>query len=123
MLTAQFSALTVVFGLCAWFIGHQSSHCAAYVTGKVELSRQVAVIMGLQTFLGAAFLVWFAYMDSFAHAAGLFALSIIVRFALVKLEGAVGLTRKAWAISLAGIVAVPVLLIGLIGLVLHPIQN
>ena len=123
MLTAQFSALTVIFGLCAWFIGHQSSHCAAYRTGQVELSYPVAFIMGLETFLGAVFLVWFAYMDGIAHAAGLFALSIIMRFVLVRLEGAVGLTRKAWAISLAGIVAVPALLIGLIGLVLHPISN
>jgi hypothetical protein len=61
--------------------------------------------------------------DSSAHAAGLLALSFIVRVALVKLESAVGLTKKAWAISLAGIVAVPALLLGLISLVLHPISN
>jgi len=123
MLTAQFSALTILFSLSAWFIGHQSSHCAAYRAGSVELSRTLAVIMGLETFLGAIFLAWFAYMDGIAHAAGLFALSLVVRLALIKLESSSGLTRKAWAISLSGIFAVPALLIGLVMLVLHPLSN
>ncbi len=123
MLTAQFSALTTLFGLCAWFIGHQASHCAAYQSGQAELSHPVALIMGLETFLGVIFLIWFAYMDSIAHAVGLLVLSFILRIALVKLESMMGLTQKAWAISLSGIVAVPALLLGLIALVLHPISN
>jgi hypothetical protein len=123
MLTAQFSALTTLFSLCAWFIGHQASHCAAYQSGNAELSHPVAFIMGLETFLGAIFLAWFAYMDGIAHADGLLALSFVFRLALVKLESAVGLTRKAWAISLSGIFAIPALLIGLVMLVLHPILN
>jgi hypothetical protein len=123
MLTAQFSALTTLFSLCTWFIGHQASHCAAYQSGNVELSRPLALIMGLETFLGAVFLAWFAYMDGIAHAAGLLALSFVFRLALVRLENALGLTRNAWAISLSGIFAVPALLIGLVMLVLHPISN
>jgi hypothetical protein len=123
MLTAQFSALTILFGLFAWFIGHQASHCAAYRSGRAELSHPVAIIMGLETFLGVIFLVWFAYMDGITHAAGLCVLSFIVRFVLVKLESMIGLTQKAWAISLSGIAAAPALLMGLIGLVLHPISN
>jgi len=79
--------------------------------------------MGLETFLGIIFLVWFAYRDSIAHAVGLLVLSVIMRIALVKLENIVGLTRRAWAIGLSGIVVVPALLIGLVGLVLHPISN
>jgi len=122
-LTSQFSALTVLFGLCAWFIGHQASHCAAYRSGQAELSYPLAFIMGLETFLGIIFLVWFAYRDSIAHAVGLLVLSVIMRIALVKLENIVGLTRRAWAIGLSGIVVVPALLIGLVGLVLHPISN
>ena len=84
MLTAQFSALTILFSLCAWFIGHQASHCAAYRAGSVELSNPVALIMGLETFLGLIFLAWFAYMDGISHAASLFALSFVVRLALVN---------------------------------------
>lgn len=123
MLTAQFSALTTLFSLCAWFIGHQASHCAAYQSGKVELGHPVAFIMGLETFLGAIFLAWFAYMDGIAHAAGLLALSFVLRLALGKLESALGLTRKAWAISISGIFTVPALLFVLVMLVLHPISN
>jgi hypothetical protein len=123
MLTAQFSALTTLFSLCAWFIGHQSSHCAAYVTAQVKLSRPLAVIMGLETFLGTAFLIWYAYMDTIGHAVGLVVLSLIARIVLVKLERMMGLTQKARAISLTGIVVVPVLLIGLVSLVLHPIAG
>src|ERR1700682_2086875 len=118
MLTAQFSALTILFSLCAWFIGHQASHCAAYRAGNVELSNPVALIMGLETFLGLIFLAWFAYMDGISHAARLFALSFVVLLAPVKLENVFGLTQKAWAISLSGIVAVPALLISLVMLVL-----
>jgi hypothetical protein len=123
MLTAQFSALTILFSLCAWFRGHQASHCAAYRTGNVELSHPVAFIMGLETFLGPIFLAWFAYTDGISYAAGLFALSFVVRLALVKLENVLGLTQRAWAISLSGIVAVPALLICSVMLVLHPISN
>src|SRR5260221_6462401 len=123
MLTAQFSALTILFSLCAWFIGHQASHCAAYQARNVELSHPIACIMGLETFLGLIFLAWFAYMDGIPHAAGLLALSFVVRLALVKLENVLGLTQKAWVISLSGIVAVPALLISLVMLVLHPISN
>jgi hypothetical protein len=79
--------------------------------------------MGLETFLGLIFLAWFAYMDGISHAAGLFVLSFVVRLALVKLENVLGLTQRAWAISLSGIVAVPALLITLVMLVLHPISN
>lgn len=58
-------------------------------------------------------------MDGIAHAAGLLALSFVFRLALIKLESALGLTRKAWAISLSGIFTVPALLIGLVMLVLQ----
>jgi hypothetical protein len=123
MLTAQFFALTTLFSFCAWFIGHQASHCAAYQAGNVELSHPITFIMGLETFFGLIFLAWFAYMDGISHAASLFALSFVVRIALVKLENVLGLTQKAWAISLSGIVAVPALLISLVTLILHPISD
>jgi hypothetical protein len=123
MLIAQFSALTILFSLCAWFTGHQASHCAAYGAGNVGLSHPVAFIMGLETFLGLIFLAWLAYVDGIAYAAGLLALSFVARLALVKLENVLGLTQRAWAISLSGIVAVPALLICLVMLVLHPISN
>ena len=123
MITAQYSALTVLYGLCGWFIGHQSSHCFAFRAGKVKLNPLLARIMGIETFLGIVFLGWFAYMEGIYYAIGLFALSFVFRFAIIKIEQWSGLTQKAWAISVSGIVAVPALLISLVLLVLHPISN
>lgn len=123
MLTPQFYSLTVLFGVCSWLIGHQASHCAAFRAGHVNLSYPLALIMGLQTFFGMIFLAWFAYMDGPARAAELFAFSFVVRLALVQLERVLGLTDRAWAISVTGLVIVPVLLISLVALVLHPITN
>jgi hypothetical protein len=123
MLTAQFSALVILYGLCGWFIGHQSSHCIALQQGKAHLNPILASIMGIETFLGLAFIFWFAYMDGIYSAIGLFAVAFVFRLATIRIERWTTLTRKAWLISFGGIVAVPALLSCLIFLVLHPISD
>jgi hypothetical protein len=123
MLSSQFSALVTPCGLCGWFIGHQSSHCFALVNGQAKLNPLLARIMGIETFLGSVFIVWLAFKEGIAYAAGVFALSFVVRLALVKLQEPLGLTEKAWIISLSGIIAVPALLLCLVLLVLHPISQ
>ena len=119
-MTAQWSALTLMYGLCGWFIGHQSSHCFALRAGQVKLNPLLAIIMGIETFLGAAFLLWFAYMEGIYNAILLFAFAFVFRFAIIKIEQWSGLTQRAWTISIAGVIAVPALVTGLVLLVLHP---
>jgi hypothetical protein len=121
-MTSQWSTLSLMYGLCGWFIGHQSSHCFALRTGQVKLNPLLAIVMGIETFLGAAFLAWFAYMEGIYDALLLFALAFALRFAIVKIEHWSGLTQRAWVISITGIAAVPVLVAALVYLVLHPIS-
>jgi hypothetical protein len=121
-MTAQWSTLTLMYGLCGWFIGHQSSHCFAVRTGQARLNPFLAIIMGIETFIGAAFLAWFAYMEGIYNAIWLFALAFVFRVATIRIERMLGLTQRAWAISLTGIIAVPTLVTGLVLLVLHPIS-
>lgn len=91
--------------------------------GGVNLNPRLYNIMAFETFLGIVFLAWFAYMEGVYYAIGLFALSFLFRLAIIRLERWSGLTRRAWSISISGIAVVPVLLIGLVLLVLHPISN
>jgi len=54
----------LVFGLytvVAWIIGHQSTHIASLKAGQATLNYPLAFVMGLETFLGLLFLVWFGY--------------------------------------------------------------
>ena len=123
MLTPQESALTALSGLLGWIIGHQASHCAALQSGRAELNLILARIMGFETFAGMLFLGWYAYMQGIRAAIWLVVLSSVFWFCLVWLERPLGLSKRAWIISIAGIPLVPVLIAVLVSLVLFPISN
>ena len=83
----------------------------------------LARIMGIETFAGILFLIWFAYMRGLAVAVWLAVGSFIVQLVLVRFESTFGLTKRAWIISLVGIPLVPALVSALVWLVLSPISN
>jgi hypothetical protein len=122
-ITAQFSALVTLSGLLGWIVGHQASHCFALQAGRAELNHTLASIMGLETFSGMLFLLWYAYMMGIRAAIWLAINAFIFRFCLVWLEKPLGLTQRAWLISVAGIPVVPVLLGALVWLVMFPIPD
>jgi hypothetical protein len=110
-------------GLLGWITGHQGSHCVALHTGRAELNPVLALIMGLESVSWVLFLVWYAYMHGALAALWLAVQSFVFWLCFVWLEGRLGLTKRAWIISLAGILLVPVLLASLVWIVLHPISN
>ena len=123
LLTPQLSALVAVSGLLGWITGHQASHCFALQAGRAELNFTLARIVGLETFSGVLFLVWYAYMLGIRAAIWLAVLAFIFRLCLVWLEKPLGLIQRGWIISLVGIPLVPVLLAALVWLVLFSIPD
>ena len=127
LLTAQNSALVTLFGLLVWFTGHQGSHCAYLSIGRTDratpLNPFLTLIMGVETFSGFGFLIWYTYMTGIYSALKLLGLSLIFYLVLYRVANWVGLTRRAWLISMSGTAIVPVLLLSLIWLVLSPISN
>jgi len=114
LFSSQGAVIIAVFSVAAWIIGHQSSHCVAIKTGRAQPMPILQNIMGLETFLGFAFLGWFAYQIGIVDALILLGLSLVVRLFIVKAEVAVGLTKQAWIISTLGVAVVPVALGGLV---------
>jgi hypothetical protein len=103
LLTGKSLIVFVVFPIVAWIIGHQSSHIAATKAGQVTLSSGLAFVMGLETFAGFLFLIWYGYQTRWYLAVILFCFSLLVRPLLVLIERAIGLTQRAWIISTSGI--------------------
>lgn len=100
--------------IVAWIIGHQSSHIANLKSGQATLNGGLAFVMGLETFLGLLFLVWFGYRTSWYEAVLLFVVSFAVRPLLIVVERGLGLTQRAWLISTSGVILVPTLLATLV---------
>ncbi len=123
LLTTQLSAIVTLSGLLGWITGHQASHCLALQVGRAELNLTLARIMGLETFSGMLFLIWYAYMLGVRAAIWLLILASIFSFCLVWLEKPMGLIQRAWIIGLVGIPLVPVLLAALVWLVVFPIPD
>lgn len=60
--------------------------------------------------LGIAFLIYFGYVSHWHLPLILYALGYVGQFVLKLLEIRLGLHKYAWAISLSGVVALPLLL-------------
>ena len=118
LLTERSIIIFLVFAVVAWIIGHQSSHVAALKTGQATLGYWTATFMGLETFAGLLFLIWYGYQTHWYYAVILLCFSLVARPLLIVIERIVGLTERAWIISVLGIVIVPVALAGLVWLVL-----
>jgi hypothetical protein len=79
--------------------------------------------MGLETWAGTLFLVWYAYMEGIRAAIWLAVFSFVFWLCLIYLERSFGLTKRAWIVSLAGIPLVPIIVAALVWLVLFPISD
>jgi hypothetical protein len=119
-----FWAISALYSAAAYFRGHQASHIAAIDAGQATLDPVLvrgllrSLTFGFWTF-GAplALLLWYGYKTVWWHAAAAFLVALVFRLVLTGIEMKSGLTRNAWAISLAGIAFVPALLISMYELV------
>ena len=86
ILSQQNLIVFALYSVVAWIIGHQASHIANLKTGQASLNWSLAFAMGLETFLGLLFLVWFGYRTSWYQAVLLFVVSLAVRPVLIVIE-------------------------------------
>lgn len=128
-------SLIVAYSLWYYFLGHQMSHV---INGRTPsrvgeeffvsflgegrggtTARQLSLflqhtfplIVGTERVLGIAFLIYVGYVSQWYVALVLFAIGFVGQFILVRIEMALGFHRYAWAISLAGLPILPIILI------------
>jgi hypothetical protein len=66
--------------------------------------------MRIEQLDGIIFLIWYGYTTGWRNAIALVVVGFVGAFILIAIEHALNLPRIAWAISLAGVVAIPFLL-------------
>ena len=66
---------------------------------------------GLARLFGIAFLIYFGYMSHWYFAVILFVIGYVGQFILVSVETKFGFQKWAWAISLTGILVLPIVLV------------
>ena len=103
--------LVVLYTFTFYFAMHQSSHLVAVRSDyRVSLNPILSVLMNLERIAGLAFLVWYGYKTVWYYPILLAAIAFPTTLLLKIIERATKLYRIAWAISIMGIVIVPILL-------------
>jgi hypothetical protein len=103
----------VLAGISLHILHHQSKHIREVWSGRAMLNpvivgfMSVIMYMTLLALLGLS--VYFGVKFGWLAALKFVGLSILVQFPVAIVVGVLGLHRFAWAISLAGIVLLPVL--------------
>ncbi len=111
----------VLTGLSLYIIGHQQGHVGQVVQGYARLSRSILLLIsgvgaiGLFALLGlvAYFWVKLGWIVALKFAG----LALLVQFAIGIAISGLSLLKYAWAISLSGIVLIPLFL----GIMIHSI--
>jgi hypothetical protein len=117
---AAFWAITVMYSLFGYFLGHQASHLAAINAGRATLNPVLTLVLLIYhwLFFPWLFLAWYGYKTVWWYAIAALAIGLAFRLSWTKIEIVSGAVRNAWAISLIGIPIVPVLLIFMVKLTL-----
>jgi len=90
---------------------HQASHLAYLEADwRVKLNPYVALLMSVDRIIVVLFLVWYGYRTVWYYPFILAAIGFPATIVLTTIEHAMKLHRSAWAISILGILFVPVLL-------------
>ena len=104
--------LTVIlYTFTSYFSMHQSSHLA-YLSAdrRVRLNPCLAMLMSVEQIIVVLFLVWYGYKTVWYYPLILAAIGFPMTFVLTTIEHVMRLHRSAWAISISGVLFVPVLL-------------
>ena len=112
MFSESFLLITLLYGITDYFHRHQGSHLFAIRDGKATLNPFIVKIMQIfnLSFLPWLVLLWVAYKTVWYYPIAIILFSQIVSFGMVFLESKLNLTKSAWAISLLGLIAIPLCL-------------
>jgi hypothetical protein len=111
----------MMYSVVTYLHGHQGSHLVAIKTGKATLNPIFVVPLVIYNwlFLPWLFLAWLlAYKIVWQDAAIFFGAAFIFRLIWTKVGIVTGAIRSAWALSLLGIPAIPILFICMVRLTL-----
>lgn len=111
-----FLIIVLLYGVAAYFHGHQGSHLAYIKIGEAVLNPFITLVLWIYhiTFLPWLTMIWLGYKTVWYYPIIVILAAQAVRFALVLIQDNLGLTSKAAYISLLGIVAIPTALAGII---------
>jgi hypothetical protein len=102
--------LIATYFLWHYFLAHQTSHVAYASQGHGSMPSFLPYFGVTAKVLGIAFLVYFGFVSHWFNPLILYALGYVGQLALKLLEIQLGLHKYAWAISLIGVVVLPILL-------------
>jgi len=109
MINQVFLIQTLLYGTVSYFYGHQGSHLASVRSGQSRLNPLLVKILWLYniTFLPWLVLIWLGFHIVWYYPVAILIASFIPRLILISIEMKMGWTSNAWAISLIGIVTIP----------------
>ena len=111
MSSHPYITLVILYTLTFYFFMHQSSHLAHLgADWRVRLNPSLAMLMTVEKIIVVLFLVWYGYRTVWYYPLILAAIGFPMTFVLTAIEHAMKLHRSAWAISIAGVLFVPMLL-------------
>jgi hypothetical protein len=111
MSSHPYLTLVILYTFTSYFSMHQSSHLAYLeVDWRVRLNPCVALLMSVEQIIVVLFLVWYGYRTLWYYPLVLAATGFPMTFVLTAIERAMKLHKSAWAISISGVLFVPVLL-------------
>jgi hypothetical protein len=103
--------LVILYTLAFYFYMHQSSHLTHLSADpRLRLNPLLSLLMSIEQIAGLLFLVWYGYETVWYYPLLLAAIGFPGTIVLTTIERAIKLHRSAWAISISGILFVPVLL-------------
>jgi hypothetical protein len=103
--------LVILYTFTFYFSMHQSSHLAHLEADRrVRLNPLLALLMSVEQLIIVLFLVWYGYRTVWYYPFILAGLGFPTTIILTTIERAMKLHRSAWAISISGVLFVPVLL-------------
>jgi hypothetical protein len=111
MSTHPYLTLVILYTFTSYFSMHQASHLA-YLDAdrRVKLNPYLALLMSVEQIIVVLFLVWYGYRTVWYYPLVLAAIGFPMTLVLTTIEHAIKLHRSAWAISISGVLFVPVLL-------------
>jgi hypothetical protein len=111
MSSYPYLTLVILYTLTFYFFMHRSGHLAHLsVDWRVRLNPSLAMLMSVEQIVVVLFLVWYGYRTVWYYPLILAAIGFPASIVLTTIEHAMKLHRSAWAISISGVLFVPVLL-------------
>jgi hypothetical protein len=111
MSSHPYLTLVILYTFTFYFSMHQNSHLTHLEADRrVRLHPCLAMLMSVEQVIVLLFLIWYGYRTVWYYPLVLAAIGFPMTFVLTGIEHAMKLHRSAWAISISGVLFVPLLL-------------